>query len=94
MFRVARLALPTCALLGSLATFRPVSKCDAHQSTIVNFIVKTVNENQIVVFSKTRCRYCVIAKGILESMGLKYKLIELDVSVSPCCVISNVSTGY
>ena len=81
MFRFSSrtLAVSACVTL-KLASWNNRSNCDTFQNTAVNFIIKSVTENQIVIFSKTRCRYCVIAKKILDSMSLKYFVVELDVS--------------
>jgi glutaredoxin 3 len=37
-----------------------------------------INENALVVFSKSYCPYCVSVKSLLKSLGAEAKIIELD----------------
>ncbi|KAI1452427.1 putative glutaredoxin [Annulohypoxylon moriforme] len=37
-----------------------------------------IDENAVAVFSKTFCPYCSASKRLLDSLGAKYKLVELD----------------
>ncbi|KAL7624883.1 Glutaredoxin [Parahypoxylon ruwenzoriense] len=37
-----------------------------------------IDENAVAVFSKTYCPYCTASKRLLNSLGAKYKLVELD----------------
>ncbi|KAI0139582.1 putative glutaredoxin [Hypoxylon sp. NC0597] len=37
-----------------------------------------IDENAVAVFSKTYCPYCSSSKRLLDSLGAKYKLVELD----------------
>ncbi|KAI0835826.1 putative glutaredoxin [Hypoxylon sp. FL0890] len=37
-----------------------------------------IDENPVAVFSKTYCPYCAASKRLLDSLGAKYKLVELD----------------
>ncbi|KAI1138442.1 putative glutaredoxin [Hypoxylon sp. FL0543] len=37
-----------------------------------------INENAVAVFSKSYCPYCASSKRLLDSLGAKYKLVELD----------------
>ncbi|KAK4047246.1 Glutaredoxin [Microbotryomycetes sp. JL201] len=37
-----------------------------------------INNNHIVVFSKSYCPYCKRAKALLDSLGEQYEAIELD----------------
>ncbi|KAI1407377.1 putative glutaredoxin [Hypoxylon sp. FL1857] len=37
-----------------------------------------IDENAVAVFSKTYCPYCSASKRLLDSLGAKYKLVELD----------------
>ncbi|KAI2465139.1 putative glutaredoxin [Annulohypoxylon bovei var. microspora] len=37
-----------------------------------------IDENAVAVFSKTFCPYCTASKRLLDSLGAKYKLVELD----------------
>ncbi|XP_047182146.1 glutaredoxin [Vigna umbellata] len=38
-----------------------------------------VSSNPVVVFSKTYCPFCVRVKQLFASLGVTYKLLELDV---------------
>ncbi|QCE10852.1 glutaredoxin [Vigna unguiculata] len=38
-----------------------------------------VSSNSVVVFSKTYCPFCVRVKQLFDSLGVTYKLLELDV---------------
>jgi len=41
--------------------------------------IKTeINENPVVVYSKTWCPYCQQAKGLFEDLGVKPFVVELD----------------
>ena len=42
------------------------------------FVDDTLESNKVVVFSKTYCPYCTMAKTALNETGVSYKLIELD----------------
>lgn len=37
-----------------------------------------INENGVVVFSKSYCPYCKSSKDLLDKLGAKYELLELD----------------
>ncbi|KAI0470914.1 putative glutaredoxin [Xylariaceae sp. FL0804] len=37
-----------------------------------------INGNAVAVFSKSYCPYCSASKKLLDSMGAKYYLLELD----------------
>ncbi|RAL09930.1 glutaredoxin [Aspergillus homomorphus CBS 101889] len=37
-----------------------------------------INENGVVVFSKSYCPYCVASKRFLEKLGAEFKVLELD----------------
>ncbi|OMH85505.1 Glutaredoxin [Zancudomyces culisetae] len=41
-------------------------------------INEVVNNNSVVVYSKTYCPYCTKAKKELEKLNIKAKVIELD----------------
>ncbi|KND05072.1 glutaredoxin [Spizellomyces punctatus DAOM BR117] len=41
-------------------------------------VEKAIKENKVVVFSKSYCPYCKKAKNLLDSLGVKYELFELD----------------
>ncbi|KAI1080749.1 putative glutaredoxin [Whalleya microplaca] len=37
-----------------------------------------IDENAVAVFSKSYCPYCSASKRLLDDLGAKYKLVELD----------------
>ena len=42
------------------------------------FVDEQVKANPVVVFSKTYCPFCKMAKTALNKVGAKYALFELD----------------
>ncbi|TTK63275.1 Glutaredoxin-2, mitochondrial [Bagarius yarrelli] len=42
------------------------------------FIQDVVSHNCVVIFSKTTCPYCKMAKNVFNEIGATYKVIELD----------------
>ena len=41
-------------------------------------IQSEIDNNKVMVFSKSYCPYCVNAKQLLQSKGIAFKAIELD----------------
>ena len=39
---------------------------------------KLIDDNAVVVFSKSYCPYCKATKSLLDSNKAKYELLELD----------------
>jgi glutaredoxin 3 len=37
-----------------------------------------INDNGVVVFSKSYCPYCKASKDLLTKLGAKYEVLELD----------------
>ncbi|OQS05574.1 glutaredoxin-2, mitochondrial-like [Thraustotheca clavata] len=44
----------------------------------VQFVKKVIAEHGAVVFSKTTCGYCRMAKDVLNSVGARYHVVELN----------------
>ncbi|XP_037105485.1 glutaredoxin 2 isoform X2 [Syngnathus acus] len=44
----------------------------------VEFVHELVSQNCVVIFSKTTCPYCKMAKNVFNEIGASYKVIELD----------------
>ncbi|XP_043342262.1 glutaredoxin 2 isoform X3 [Cervus canadensis] len=44
----------------------------------VNQIQETISNNCVVIFSKTSCSYCTMAKKLFHDMNVNYKVVELD----------------
>ncbi|KAJ5930893.1 glutaredoxin [Penicillium verhagenii] len=41
-------------------------------------VMKIINENGVVIFSKASCPYCTASKKKLKALGAKYLVLELD----------------
>ncbi|XP_071456311.1 glutaredoxin 2 isoform X1 [Marmota flaviventris] len=41
-------------------------------------VKETISDNCVVIFSKTSCSYCTMAKNIFRDMNVNYKAVELD----------------
>uniref|UniRef100_A0A8B9KXG5 Glutaredoxin-2, mitochondrial n=1 Tax=Astyanax mexicanus TaxID=7994 RepID=A0A8B9KXG5_ASTMX len=41
-------------------------------------VQEVVSHNCVVIFSKTTCPYCKMAKGVFNEIGATYKVVELD----------------
>jgi len=48
------------------------------QSSSEIFLVDTIADNPVVIFSKTTCGFCDKAKSVFDSLGVDYKTVELD----------------
>ena len=42
------------------------------------FVDKQIKENKVVVFSKSYCPFCRMAKDALNAAGAKFTVFELD----------------
>ncbi|XP_066548723.1 glutaredoxin 2 isoform X2 [Amia ocellicauda] len=42
------------------------------------FVQDVVSHNCVVIFSKTTCPYCRMAKNVFNEIGAAYKVVELD----------------
>jgi len=42
------------------------------------YIQKMIKENPVMVFSKTTCPYCTMAKQVLDETGVEYALEEIE----------------
>ncbi|XP_057180893.1 glutaredoxin 2 isoform X1 [Triplophysa rosa] len=47
-------------------------------SACTQFVQEVVSKNCVVIFSKTTCPYCKMAKNVFNEIGASYKVIELD----------------
>uniref|UniRef100_A0A8C5E2R5 Glutaredoxin-2, mitochondrial n=1 Tax=Gouania willdenowi TaxID=441366 RepID=A0A8C5E2R5_GOUWI len=43
-----------------------------------NSFMKATTLNCVVIFSKTTCPYCKMAKNVFNEIGANYKVVELD----------------
>jgi len=51
----------------------PIQTAEIHSS-----IKELVQQDQVVIFSKTTCPFCYDAKEVFDKMGQKYTVIELN----------------
>ncbi|XP_063796265.1 glutaredoxin 2 isoform X2 [Pseudophryne corroboree] len=51
---------------------------DLPQFDALKMVEETVSKNCVVIFSKTTCPYCSMAKEAFNSINVSYKAIELD----------------
>ncbi|KAF3835467.1 hypothetical protein F7725_028025 [Dissostichus mawsoni] len=47
-------------------------------SSCVQYVQEMVSQNCVVIFSKSTCPYCKMAKNVFNEIGATYKVIELD----------------
>ncbi|KAM6216661.1 glutaredoxin 2 [Rhynchocyon petersi] len=47
-------------------------------ATPVKQIQETISDNCVVIFSKTSCSYCTMAKKLFQDININYKVVELD----------------
>ncbi|XP_043079437.1 glutaredoxin 2 isoform X3 [Puntigrus tetrazona] len=47
-------------------------------SACSRFVQDVVSSNCVVIFSKTTCPYCKMAKNVFNEIGATYKVVELD----------------
>ncbi|XP_069825078.1 glutaredoxin 2 [Dendropsophus ebraccatus] len=51
---------------------------DLPQTDVVKMVEETISQNCVVIYSKTSCPYCKMAKEAFNSIDVTYKTIELD----------------
>ncbi|XP_027699264.1 glutaredoxin 2 [Vombatus ursinus] len=57
---------------------RTSSSMDKSEIAPINQIQETISHNCVVIFSKTSCSYCTMAKKLFNDMDIKYTAVELD----------------
>lgn len=67
-------------VLLALYLWRGETYCGGMCDSPLSVLKELIRSNNIIVFSKTTCPWCQKAKQLLNSKGLKYKSIELDVN--------------
>jgi len=53
------------------------------------YIQKMIKENPVMMFSKTTCSYCAMAKEVLDGIGVSYVVEEIDLR-KDCDQLQNV----
>ncbi|XP_077680539.1 glutaredoxin 2 isoform X1 [Eretmochelys imbricata] len=56
----------------------PSTSMGLSNAATVNKIQETISDNCVVIFSKTTCTYCKMAKKLFQDMNVNYTAIELD----------------
>ncbi|XP_061859984.1 glutaredoxin 2 isoform X2 [Colius striatus] len=69
-------AFQKCFRMGSMLSASGGLSNDA----VANQIQEIVSGNCVVIFSKTTCPYCRIAKKLFEDMNVDYTAVELDMN--------------
>eukprot|EP00029_Vermamoeba_vermiformis_P012116 TRINITY_DN692_c0_g1_i1.p1 TRINITY_DN692_c0_g1~~TRINITY_DN692_c0_g1_i1.p1 ORF type:complete len:141 (+),score=29.74 TRINITY_DN692_c0_g1_i1:32-454(+) len=72
----------TTVLARSKPANKPVSfflfKRNKSTMSVSETVQTLINENPVMVFSKSYCPYCTKVKNLFKSLGVSYKVIELD----------------
>ncbi|XP_069718652.1 glutaredoxin 2 [Phaenicophaeus curvirostris] len=53
-----------------------------YNDTVANQIQEIISDNCVVIFSKTTCSYCKMAKKLFEDMNVNYTAVELDMNTN------------
>ncbi|KAM9383970.1 glutaredoxin 2 isoform 5-T5 [Pholidichthys leucotaenia] len=61
-----------------MGNFTSSSSGSLSSTACVQYVQEVVSQNCIVIFSKTTCPYCKMAKNVFNEIGARYKVIELD----------------
>jgi len=84
-YRALPLTVPQSFVLRQVANSRsygavgPIrATAGSSGSQIKESIETEINENPVVVYSKTWCPYCQQAKGLFEDLGVEPYVVELD----------------
>ncbi|PWA28552.1 glutaredoxin 2 isoform X1 [Gambusia affinis] len=64
-----------CRRMGNLISS---STGSLSSTACVQLVQEMVSQNCVVIFSKTTCPYCKMAKNVFNEIGANYKVIELD----------------
>ncbi|KAF5914019.1 hypothetical protein HPG69_010177 [Diceros bicornis minor] len=72
-------------IFGNTVTITPLRMGNSTSSSLgksatapVNQIQETISDNCVVIFSKTSCSYCTMAKKLFHDINVNYKVVELD----------------
>ncbi|XP_014880184.1 glutaredoxin 2 isoform X1 [Poecilia latipinna] len=64
-----------CRRMGNLTSS---STGGLSSTACIQLVQEMVSQNCVVIFSKTTCPYCKMAKNVFNEIGANYKVIELD----------------
>ncbi|KAE8294634.1 Glutaredoxin-2, mitochondrial Precursor [Larimichthys crocea] len=73
-------SLPRAAWTGCrrMGNYTSSSTTGGSGTSCVQYVQEVVSQNCVVIFSKTTCPYCKMAKNVFSEIGTTYKVIELD----------------
>ncbi|XP_041646652.1 glutaredoxin 2 isoform X2 [Cheilinus undulatus] len=54
------------------------SSAGLSSTSCIQYVQEVVSQNCVVIFSKTTCPYCKMAKNVFNEIGATYKVVELD----------------
>lgn len=72
---------PAVSTARSFSRLSSVARSDTVQmmsATPAEYVKSEIASNDVVVFSKTYCPYCIATKGLLQDLKINAKVIELD----------------
>ncbi|XP_039339193.1 glutaredoxin 2 isoform X1 [Mauremys reevesii] len=69
---------PACIGLSPRMGNSPSTSMGLSNAATENKIQETISDNCVVIFSKTTCGYCKMAKKLFQDMNVNYTAIELD----------------
>ncbi|XP_051233475.1 glutaredoxin 2 isoform X2 [Dicentrarchus labrax] len=69
-----RVAWTGCRRMGNFTS----SSTGVSGTVCSQYVQEVVSQNCVVIFSKTTCPYCKMAKNVFNEIGATYKVIELD----------------
>ncbi|XP_061095867.1 glutaredoxin 2 isoform X2 [Conger conger] len=61
-----------------MGNFTSTSSVGLSSAASTQFVQDVITHNCVVIFSKTTCPYCKMAKNVFNEIGATYKVIELD----------------
>ncbi|XP_034438946.1 glutaredoxin 2 isoform X1 [Hippoglossus hippoglossus] len=70
-----RLAWTGCRRMGN---FTSSTTGSLSSTSCVQYVQEVVTQNCVVIFSKSTCPYCKMAKNVFNEIGANYKVVELD----------------
>ncbi|XP_034531143.1 glutaredoxin 2 isoform X1 [Notolabrus celidotus] len=72
---LSRVAWTGCRRMGNLTSS---ATAGLSGTSCVRYVQEVVSQNCVVIFSKTTCPYCKMAKNVFNEIGATYKVVELD----------------
>lgn len=73
-----RIIVGSAAGRKSLSSFGMRMASSATSSDAADIVKQEVADNNVMIFSKSRCPFCMATKQLFSDLGVDYKVIELD----------------